>query len=73
MAPLSQAPPLGRVTPRWSMPVQVGSPVLMAGEPGWGRWVLVGPPLVANGPSRAGVPWVSPVLVNPHVVSLAWL
>ncbi len=51
-APMSQTPPLGRATPRWSVAGQVALlAVLIAGLPASRAWVSVAPPLLANGPS----------------------
>src|SRR3954453_5684445 len=57
-APISHAGPAGRSTPRWSVAGQpLLSPPLIAGLPGLGAIVGVGPPFAASGPSigsRAG-------------------
>ena len=52
-APISQAGPCGRVTPRWSVAGggQSGLPVSIAGLPSKSAWVKVGPPLFCSGPS----------------------
>ena len=59
-APLSQAGPFGRVSPRWSTSKVPHCPVpgaiaSTAGDVSAGRWVNVGPPWNANGPNCGSV------------------
>src|SRR5215216_4490023 len=56
-APMSQAAPCGRLTPRWS--VAGGGHSTAASIAALGRckaWVCVGPPLSASGPSKGSTP-----------------
>jgi hypothetical protein len=63
-APMSQRGPTGRATPRWSVASQArpplpgtsGLPESLAGLPGCGMRVWVGPPLSARGPSSGSTP-----------------
>ena len=63
-APMSQRGPTGRATPRWSvasqarppLPATPGLPASLAGLPGCGMRVWVGPPLSASGPSSGSTP-----------------
>src|SRR5215207_2376869 len=60
-APISQAAPCGRVTPRWSVAGQpVFVPVSMAGEPASRAWVCVKPPLFASVPRLGSCPMMFP-------------
>jgi len=71
---MSQVPPCGRETPRWSVAVQLPlSPALIAGLPASRACVCVGPPLFASGPSSGFVLFRSPAPPRPHVASLARL
>ncbi len=57
-APMSQAGPWGRGTPRWSVagqPVAAVPPWSMAGLPARRAMVIVGPPWAPSGPSRGWV------------------
>src|SRR6266540_447678 len=61
-APISQAAPCGRVTPRWSVAGQpVFVPASMAGEPASRAWVCVKPPLFARGPRLGSCPMMFPL------------
>ena len=73
-APTSQALPIGRPIPRWSTSGQSsGDPVSIAGLPGFGRWVCVGPPLSCSGPRRGSVFFWSPAAAVPQLASLTML
>jgi hypothetical protein len=59
-APMSQAAPCGRATPRWSAPEQAPA-ASMAGLPARSARVGVSPPLSASGPSIGSSPKRSPL------------
>src|SRR5581483_961994 len=61
-------------TPRWSAPGQPAlSPASIAGLPGSGAWVGVGPPLSWSGPSWGSVLIRSPAALKPHSFVLSRL
>src|ERR1700716_3995679 len=74
-APMSQAIPWGRRTPRWSVlgGGQPGLPASTAGLPAVRAWVSVGPPLFASGPSPGSVFGRSPAAWKLHSSRLSML
>src|SRR5260370_27761970 len=75
-APMSQAGPCGRVTPRWSVggqPLALVPPWSIAGLPASSAWVWVGPPLPASGASSGSVPDRSVAWDSRHEVPLSRL
>ena len=68
-APMSQAGPWGRGTPRWSTGRHAGSPASNAGLSGPMACVGVGPPLKVSRPSSGSVFCLSVPEVKPHEVA----
>src|SRR5215831_2751244 len=71
-APMSQAQPLGRFSPRWSEAGQPAlSPASITGLLGSGCCVAVNPPLGCSGPSCGAMPTMSFMAIeNPQELSL---
>src|SRR5207247_6511655 len=73
-APMSQAPPCGRKTPRWSGERQPEPPSiarLTCGDcSGNGICVSVGPPLLASGPKFGFAVFQSTLLLKLHDLSM---
>src|SRR5215216_4009438 len=66
-APMSQAAPCGRLTPRWSVAGGGHSTAAsIAGLSGCKAWVCVGPPLSASGPSRGSAESAKPQSLPGH-------
>src|SRR5215203_1153559 len=66
-APMSQAAPCGRLTPRWSVAGGGHSTAAsIAALPGSKAWVCVGPPLSASGPSRGSAESAKPQSLPGH-------
>ena len=63
-APASHAAPMGRATPRWSVPVAHVGAMSMAGLPVSNATVCVGPPLFARA-TNSGVPDTTLLVVVP--------
>ena len=74
-APISQALPIGREIPRWSVDGQpVFVPASIAGLPARSARVGMEPgALSCSGPSNGSVSVISPVAVKPHVLPLSRL